>query len=102
MVERKRSGRPPQLQHRKKSTPPQHYGRNRLSSANPTRRKTDPAIFHLYVSQELVGVLTSMAPLESTFQNDPRTIQAGCLSAMSVEASPFFGTRKFFGNNKQR
>ena len=43
MAKRKRSGRPPQLQHGKKSTPSQHDKRNRLSSANPTRRKTQAA-----------------------------------------------------------
>lgn len=43
MAKRKRSGRPPQLQHGKKSTRSQHDKRNRLSSANPTRRKTHAA-----------------------------------------------------------
>lgn len=43
MAKRKRSGRPPQLQHGKKSTPSQHDKRNRLSCANPNRRKTDAA-----------------------------------------------------------
>ena len=43
MAKRKRSGRPPQLQHGKKTTPSQHDKRNRLSCANLTRRKTDMA-----------------------------------------------------------
>lgn len=43
MAKRKRSGRPPQLQHGKKSTSSQHDKRIRLSCPNPTRRKTDAA-----------------------------------------------------------
>ena len=43
MAKRKRSPRLPQLQHGKKSTPSQHDKRSRLSTANPTRRKTDAA-----------------------------------------------------------
>lgn len=54
MAERKRSGRPPQLQHGKKSTPSQHDKRNRLSSANPNRRKTEAA------SAPLIGGISSV------------------------------------------
>lgn len=43
MAKRKRSSRPPQLQHGKKSTPSQHDKRDRLRSANPVRRKTTNA-----------------------------------------------------------
>lgn len=61
MAKRKRSGRAPQLQHGKKSTPSQHDKRSRLSSSNPTRRKTTAA------SVPLVGgiaiVVTAMQSL---------------------------------------
>lgn len=43
MAKRKRSGRRPQLQHGKKSTPSRHDKRSRLSNSDPTRRKTDAA-----------------------------------------------------------
>ncbi len=41
MTKRKRSNRPPQLQHGKKSSPSQHDKRRRLCTPNPTRRKTE-------------------------------------------------------------
>lgn len=43
MAKRKRSNRPPQLQHGKKSTPSRHDKRSRLSVPNPARRKTEAA-----------------------------------------------------------
>jgi hypothetical protein len=60
MAKRKRSGRPPQLQHGKKSTPSQHDKRNRLSSANPTRRKTDAASVPL-----VGGILIAVTAMQS-------------------------------------
>ncbi|AMV30704.1 hypothetical protein VN12_01215 [Pirellula sp. SH-Sr6A] len=43
MVKGKRSNRPPQLQHSKKSTFSLHDKRGRLCTPNPTRRKTESA-----------------------------------------------------------
>ncbi len=43
MAKRKRSNRPPQLEHGKKSTPSQRDKRCRLSVPNPNRRRTESA-----------------------------------------------------------
>lgn len=54
MAKRRRSGRPPQLQHGKKSTPSQHDKRSRLLKANSNRRRTEAATFPLIGSLTVV------------------------------------------------
>jgi hypothetical protein len=54
MAKRKRSGRPPQAQHSRKSTPSQHDKRRRLAKANPNRRRTKTA------SIPLTGTVASL------------------------------------------
>lgn len=54
MAKHRRSSRPQQFQHGKKSTPSQHDKRSRLSSLNPTQRKTVEA------SIPLVGGISVM------------------------------------------
>ncbi len=61
MAKRKRSNRPPQLQHGKKSTPSQHDKRSRLCTPNPTRRKTESASVPLLGG--IAVVITAMQTL---------------------------------------
>lgn len=60
MDKRKRSIRPPQLQHSKKSTPSQHDKRIRLCTRNPTRRKTAAASVPL-----VGGILIAVTAMQS-------------------------------------
>lgn len=60
MAKRKRSGRPPQLQHGKKSKPSQHDKCSRLFRANPTRQKTESANVPL-----LGGISVVVAAMQS-------------------------------------
>jgi hypothetical protein len=61
MAKRKRSNRPPQLQHGKKSIPSQHDKRSRLCTPNPTRRKTESASVPLLGG--IAVVITAMQTL---------------------------------------
>jgi hypothetical protein len=60
MAKRKRSDRPPQLQHGKKSKPSQHDKRSRLSKPNLYRRKTDAALVPL-----VGGIAAMVAAMQS-------------------------------------
>jgi hypothetical protein len=55
MAKRKRSGRPPQARHGKKSKPSRHDKRKRLKRRNPNRRRTKRA------KVPLVGLIASLA-----------------------------------------
>ncbi|WP_436299113.1 IS701 family transposase [Stieleria mannarensis] len=61
MAKRKRSGRPPQAQHSRKSKPSQHDKRQRLATPNPSRRTTASASVPL--TGKIATLVASMSEL---------------------------------------
>lgn len=90
MAKRKRSGKPPQARHGKKSQPSQHDKRGRLSRPNPERRRTlAPGVPLIGLVAALTGSMQQLLDARHAFRL-PIVIAGAMLAKSRRTASSWF------------